>query len=87
MRYMSYNNFFVFPLAALMILIRQRMGQQPHLASPHFDDDAYQVEMEPVPPLLNAILETVGRVEAALLRRTRLPIGTSIIALARRPTK
>ncbi len=84
-RYVSYNNFLVFPLAAPMILVRRWAGRQPDLASPHFDDEAYQVEMEPAPPLLNAILMGVGRVEAALLRWITLPIGTSIIALAQRP--
>lgn len=85
-RYISYNNFLIFPLAALMILARRWLGRQPDLTSPHFSDDAYQVEMEPVAPWLNALLSGVGRIEAALLRRTPLPIGTSIIALAQRPT-
>lgn len=85
MRYLSYNNFLVFPLAASTILIRRWLGHQSNLVSPHFDDDAYQVEMEPTPPLLNAILAGVGRVEAVLLRRITLPIGTSIIGLAERP--
>jgi SAM-dependent methyltransferase len=84
-RYVSYNNFLVFPLAAAMILVRRWVGRRPDLASPHFDDDAYQVEMEPTPPLLNAILTGVGQLEAALLRQMTLPIGTSIIALAQRP--
>jgi len=30
-------------------------------------------------------LSAVGQVEAALLRKTALPIGTSILALAQRP--
>ncbi len=84
-RYITYNNFFVFPLAALMILVRRWLGHRPDLASPHFDDGAYQVEMEPVSPLLNTLLTWVGQVEATLLRYTSLPIGTSIIALAQRP--
>ncbi len=77
----SYNNFFVFPLAATLILLR-RGRAEPALASPHFDEKAYQVEMEPAPPLLNGLLDAVGRLEVALLRRVNLPIGTSIIALA-----
>ena len=43
-------------LAAALILVRKRTAQKPQLASPHFDEDAYQVEMEPAPPLLNSIL-------------------------------
>lgn len=77
----SYNNFFVFPMAALLILLR-RGRAEPELASPHFDQEAYQVEMEPAPPLMNAILTFVGKVEVALLKRVSLPFGTSIIAIA-----
>jgi len=77
----SYNNFFVFPLAAGLILLR-RGRAEPKLASPHFDADAYQVEMEPAPPLLNGFLTAVGKLEAALLKRVNLPVGTSIIAIA-----
>jgi len=84
-RFTSYNNFLVFPLAAPLILMRRWLGQRPDLASPHFDADAYQVEMEPTAPWLNRLLSAVGQVEAALLRKTALPIGTSILALAQRP--
>jgi SAM-dependent methyltransferase len=77
----SYNNSFLFPLAAGLILLR-RGRAEPELASPHFDEDAYQVEMEPAPPLLNSLLTSVGKLEAALLRRVDLPVGTSIIAIA-----
>lgn len=77
----SYNNFFIFPLAAGLILLR-RGRKEPELASPHFDEDAYQVEMEPASPLVNTFLTWVGRLETALLRRTGLPFGTSLIVLA-----
>jgi len=81
----SYNNFFVFPMAAALILLR-RGRAEPELASPHFDEDAYQVEMEPTPPLLNAVLTTVGKVEVGLLKRVNLPVGTSVIAIAEKVT-
>lgn len=77
----SYNNFFIFPLAAALILLR-RGRAEPKLASPHFDEDAYQVEMEPASPLVNTVLTAVGKVEVALLRRISLPWGTSILAIA-----
>lgn len=77
----SYNNFFIFPLAAALILTRRNRAE-PELASPHFDEQAYQVEMEPAPPLVNTVLTWVGKLEAALLRRITLPFGTSIIAIA-----
>jgi SAM-dependent methyltransferase len=77
----SYNNFFIFPLAASLILAR-RGRAEPELGSPHFDDASYQVEMEPAPPALNGILGGVGQVEAGLLRHMGLPFGTSVIAIA-----
>lgn len=77
----SYNNFFIFPVAASVILLR-RGRAEPELASPHFDEDAYQVEMEPTAPFLNTVLTGVGKIETALLRRVSLPFGTSIIAIA-----
>jgi SAM-dependent methyltransferase len=82
---MTYNNFFVFPMAALMILLRRGAGQEPELGSPHFDDESYQVEMEPAPPLLNAILSGVTWTESQVLRWLNLPVGTSIICIAQRP--
>jgi hypothetical protein len=54
------------------------------LASPHFDDDAYQVEMEPAPAVLNGVLSGVGKVEARLVKSLSLPIGTSILCIAER---
>ena len=83
--YCGYNNFIVFPLGAGVILLRKMLGKEPDMSSPHFDDDAYQVEMEPAPPWMNAILETVGKVEVAMLKRFPLPWGTSIIAIAQKP--
>ena len=77
----SYNNFFIFPLAASVILLR-RGRAEPELASPHFDDKSYQVEMEPASPLMNSVLTGVGKAETALMRHISLPFGTSIIAIA-----
>lgn len=80
----SYNNFLVFPLAAPLVLMRRGAGQEPELASPHFDDESYQVEMEPAPPLLNTILSGVTWTEAQVLRWLNLPVGTSIIYIAQK---
>ena len=80
----SYNNFFVFPLAAGIILAR-RGRSEPELASPHFDDEAYQVEMEPTPAPLNSFLSGIGHLEAAILRLFTFPWGTGIIAIAEKP--
>ncbi len=83
--YCGYNNFIIFPLGAGMILIRKRTDKEPDMASPHFDDDAYQVEMEPASPLVNTVLEKVGLVEVGMLKHVQLPIGTSVIAIAQKP--
>ena len=81
---MTYNNFFVFPAAAALILARRGTEREPDLAAPSTDQDAYQVEMEPTSPPVNAFLSGVGRLEAAILRLTDLPLGTSIICIARK---
>ncbi len=82
---MTYNNFFVFPMAASLILLRRRSKQEPELGSPHFDDESYQVEMEPAPPLLNTLLSGVTWTESQVLRWLNLPLGTSIIGIAQKP--
>ncbi|HNS50407.1 MAG TPA: class I SAM-dependent methyltransferase [Anaerolineae bacterium] len=77
----SYTHFLTFHAAAALILLR-RGRAEPDLASPHLGDDAYQVEMEPASPLVNQLLDAVGKAEAGLLRHVSLPWGTSVIALA-----
>lgn len=84
-RRLSYNNFLLFPLAAGLILLRRKTRQEPELGSPHFDDESYQVEMEPAPPLINAILKRITWAEGQVLRWLSLPIGTSLICIAEKP--
>ena len=81
---LSYNNFFLFPLIAGLRLLRP---EKPELASPHLteDEDVYQVEMEPIPEPANSILHGVGWLEAELLQRVELPVGTSVICIAEKP--
>lgn len=79
---LSYNNFFVFPLAAPLIMLRR--GREPELASHHLNEEEYQVEMEPASPTVNTVLTTVGQVEAGLARWLSLPFGTSLIAIGRK---
>lgn len=81
---LSYNFFLVFPLAAGMIWLKKCTGARTDLKSHHFDADAYQVDMEPVAPMLNAVLRGVGRIEAQLLGVCDLPFGTSLIALCKK---
>lgn len=80
----SYNNFFVFPLIAAIRLLRP---QEPELASPHTsaEENVYQVEMEPTPEPANSVLHGVGWLEAELLERVDLPVGTSILCIAEKP--
>ncbi len=78
----GYNNFFLFPLAVALILLRRVTGKAPQLAAPDTDEEAYQVEMEPASPLMNAGLSLVGRVEAAILRHVGLPWGTGFLLIA-----
>jgi SAM-dependent methyltransferase len=81
---LTHNNFFMFPLAVALVLLRRAMGKKPKLGSPHFDDKSYQVEMEPAPPLLNGLLSAVTWTEAQILRWINLPVGTSLICIARK---
>jgi SAM-dependent methyltransferase len=85
-RRMTYSNFFIFPVAAPLILARRMVQREPQLATPSTDQEAYQVEMEPTSPLVNTLLSGVGRLEAAALRVTDLPLGTSIICIGARGT-
>jgi SAM-dependent methyltransferase len=83
----TYNNFFVFPLAASLILLRRFAKAKPELASHHLDEEEYQVEMEPASPPVNTLLTWVGQIEAALIARLNLPIGTSLIAVGQKPNQ
>jgi SAM-dependent methyltransferase len=83
-RRLSYNNFCVFPMAAPLVMLRRRARSAPSLRSHHFEQDAYQVDMEPASPAVNTVLTAVGEFEAGLLRRVNLPWGTSLIALAQK---
>ncbi|MGQ9668491.1 MAG: class I SAM-dependent methyltransferase, partial [Anaerolineae bacterium] len=84
-RRMTFSYFSVFPMAAALIILRRGMNKKPALATPAADQDAYQVEMEPVSPWLNTLLNGVGGVEARFLRWVNLPLGTTIVALAQKP--
>jgi SAM-dependent methyltransferase len=79
---LTFGFFLVFPMSAPLILLRNWLGKQKPLRSHHLSEDEYQVEMEPVAPWLNTLLRGVGRVEAALLTRFDLPIGTSLMVVA-----
>jgi SAM-dependent methyltransferase len=80
----SYTFCLVFPAAAGLLLLRKALGAKTDIDTPA-DQDAYQVEMEPAPGPLNGVLGALGKVEAALLRRTDLFPGTALLAVASKP--
>lgn len=82
---LTYNNFFIFPLAAGLLLLRRSTNRNPELASHHLRAEEYQVEMEPTSPPVNTILTLVGKLEAGLIRSFNLPVGTSLLAVAQKP--
>lgn len=84
-RRMTFGFFLVSPLSMPLLFLRNRLGRKRQLSSHHFQQDAYQVEMEPVSPWLNRVLRAVGRVEAAMVARVDLPIGTSLMCVAEKP--
>ncbi|MGB8643811.1 MAG: class I SAM-dependent methyltransferase [Anaerolineae bacterium] len=86
LRRTSYSFFLVFPLSAPLIIWRNRTQKRIDLSSHHFQEDAYQVEMEPVSPALNTLLRGVGQIEAGLIGAINLPIGTSLISIAEKVT-
>lgn len=81
-RRLTFGHFMVFPISAPLIILRNRSDKKTDLSSHHFEDNAYQVEMEPVSPWLNTLLRGVGRVESAMIGRVNLPFGTSLICIA-----
>lgn len=81
----TYNNFFIFPMAAGMILASRLKPQSEELKSHYFDEDAHQVDMVPTHPVVNSILAGVGKAESALIQKVSLPLGTGLISLARKP--
>lgn len=83
-RKLTCNNFALLPMAAALIFARRLRGQRLTLATPATDDDAYQVEMQSVPAVLNTVLTSVGLAEAWVLCRASFPMGTGIIAVARK---
>jgi SAM-dependent methyltransferase len=81
-RRLTFGFFLVFPISAPLILLRNRLGAKKSLRSHHLSQDEYQVEMEPVSPPINTLLRAVGRIEAALVARVDLPVGTSLMCIA-----
>ena len=71
---LSYWNSVLFPLVATVRLLRRSQT-----------DRSTRSEVQVPPSLINEFLATLLVVEAALLRRVRLPWGLSLVGVAQRP--
>lgn len=72
----TYTNCLLFPAALVWRVLSYRMGAG-RFAPKH--------DFWPIPRWLNALLTQVYRVEAWLLRRFNLPVGVSVVLVARKP--
>ncbi len=71
----TYANTLLFPVAVAQRLLRRVFNR----------DAVPESDVRPVPAPLNRVLTTVLSAEAPIIARTGLPVGLSIIALARKP--
>jgi SAM-dependent methyltransferase len=71
---LSYFHFLLFPVIAA-VRLKDRLLNSPGQA---------ESDLQPIHPAINALLKSVGAVESALLRFVPLPIGSSIVCLARK---
>jgi SAM-dependent methyltransferase len=71
----TYTNAFLFPVAAVWRLASRRLGLS-RIAPKH--------DFWPIPRWLNSFLEAFYRLEARWLRRANLPVGLSVVCIARR---
>lgn len=71
--YLSYYNFFLFPLAAAQRLISRFFGSRPAR------------DLTLPPPLVNKTLELIFSSERLLMPRVSFPWGLSLISVVRRP--
>jgi hypothetical protein len=77
------------PALAWRLLFRPWRRPVPGPPGPHDDVSrraaGYQTDETPVPPWLNSLLLSWLRVEAALLKGFNLPVGLSLLCVARKP--
>ena len=73
---LTYTNTLLFPIAAVWRVLSYRLGVG-RFAPKH--------DFWPIPGWLNALLATLYRVEAWLLERFDLPVGVSVVCIARKP--
>lgn len=71
----TYANALLFPLVAAVRLVQRLLGRGHAKAS----------DVQETSPLVNAVLLRVLALEGALLARTDMPLGLTVLALARKP--
>ena len=82
--YGSYFHTLLFPVAAIVRLIKRVVEGTPDLSGLSCDKNVTpHSDLRPFPRWVNSVLSAVYEVEAALLRRARLPIGLSVVVIAR----
>jgi SAM-dependent methyltransferase len=74
----TYTNALLFPVAAIWRVLSYRLGAG-RFAPKH--------DFWPIPRWLNAILVQIYRLESWLLARANLPVGVSVVCIARRPAQ
>jgi len=72
---LSYSNALLFPF-----IFAFRMWKRLCKPSPEARSD-----LKPLNPYLNKVLLAVYNLEASLVRKTRLPVGSSVVCVARKP--
>ena len=82
--YGSYFHALLFPIAAMVRLMKRAVEGTPGQFGPTGDPNVVaHSDLRPTPQWLNWILSTVYQVEVALLKNTRLPIGLSVVVIAK----
>ena len=81
----SYFHTLLFPAAAVVRLAKRLLQGTPDLQA-GIEGAPVRSDLAPVPGWLNGLLLSLYGIETPLVVRTRMPFGTSLIILSRRPT-
>ncbi|MBI3972427.1 MAG: class I SAM-dependent methyltransferase [Chloroflexi bacterium] len=80
----SYANSLLFPLA-VVARIATRLAARLRGGDHAGELETHRSDVRPAPPAVNALFGAAMRLEAAALARVDLPIGLSVLAVARKP--
>lgn len=84
--YGSYFHTLVFPVAAALRLAKRARWGAPWPDRPEYQKVPARSDLAPLPDWLNTTILALYQIERAMLSRFRLPLGLSLIVLARRAT-